>query len=206
MLRMRGAGSVFMGKSTRNQRIERLWRDCYEQVLEFYYRLFHHFIQVIGLDIDDPIHIFALHYLFLPRLNQDLEAFRAGWNCHKLSTEHDRTPNQLLFFNRNASDAIVADLSQYTPNDLLLQNLNQPDSIVMDELFDENYVNVDGLPVYDINRPVTEPLHCPLTEEQFEYISYRFRSFTSSQDNIDEFVATLAQMIIEVESLVNSDA
>ena len=39
--------------------------------------------------------MFSLHYVFLPRLNRDLEVFRNQWNNHPLRTEHNLTPIQL---------------------------------------------------------------------------------------------------------------
>ena len=47
------------------------------------------------LDIDNEIHLFSLHYVFLPRLNQSLHEFIHMWNNHPLGTERNMSPAQL---------------------------------------------------------------------------------------------------------------
>lgn len=96
LLRGTGRGSSIRGQSTNNQRIERSWVDTWNGVTNVYYDFFH-FLENLGiLDPDEPVHIWALHFVFIPRLNRDLELFRCQWNNHPLRTEHHMTPNQLF--------------------------------------------------------------------------------------------------------------
>ena len=41
-------------------------------------------------------HIYALHYVYIPRVNKSLSAFKEGWNNHGVRTEHGQSPNQLF--------------------------------------------------------------------------------------------------------------
>ena len=50
-------------------------------------------------DLLDPInekHLFALHCVYLPRINRSLKQFKEAWNCHGLRTERGKNPNQLF--------------------------------------------------------------------------------------------------------------
>lgn len=49
------------------------------------------------LDIANDIHLYCLHYVFLPRLNYHLQTFSEAWDNHPLSSEGNHTPNEMWF-------------------------------------------------------------------------------------------------------------
>ena len=89
------ADCCLTGKSTGNQKVERVHRDSTEKALEPYILLFRYFV-VRGLNVDNNLHLFMLHFLFMARINESLMEFVKAWNHHKLRTVNNRTPTQLL--------------------------------------------------------------------------------------------------------------
>ena len=84
-----------IGKSILNQRIERFWRDHFTGCVYSFYTLFRNLEEVGLLNIDDSGDMFALHYVYIPLINQALCCFVEGWCHHKIRTENNRTPLQL---------------------------------------------------------------------------------------------------------------
>lgn len=60
-----------------------------------YYTLFYILEDMGILDPSDDTDLFALHYIFMPRLQHSLEVFRESYGHHRIRTAENRSPYQL---------------------------------------------------------------------------------------------------------------
>lgn len=146
MIASRGYNEFLTEPSTRNQRIERFWRDVTRTVLNYYHILFSFLANNWNCDFDNVHHLYIIHYLFLPCIDEDLQRFREMWNNHKLRTEQSKSPNQLWYMHR--------ELTAFAP-----------------ALVDEAGYGIDGGDnsdddeQHEENQAVVEPIRCPLHED-----------------------------------------
>ena len=172
-------GSHIKGKSVHNQRVERMHRDVTRCVSTYYIDIFH-FLEENGiLDRDNEIHLFCLHYTFLPRINRSLEEFRQGWNFHGLSTERNQTPFMVwldsVIAPQNESRTSISELLNDTEHSVSLA----PDSAEVDLIESDTE--------YDLKK-ITNPLD----KEKFELLKSSANPLEDDNNHgIDLYIRTL---------------
>ena len=73
-----------------------MWRDVYRCVSVLFCDTFHQLEEEGHLDVLNEVDMFCLILVFIGRIDQALRSFAESWNNHPLSTEYNKTPNQLF--------------------------------------------------------------------------------------------------------------
>lgn len=144
----RGPGCMITGRSVHNQRIERLWRDVFTQCTSYYYFLFYTLEDNGLLNHCSEADIFALQFVFMEDIQQQLTQFKDGWNHHRMRTCHNRTPMQQWIMGlqerslSHPNDAAVNGLFVSDGNDYGIDwdgpvNADGEDTIVVPEFIEE---------------------------------------------------------------------
>ena len=77
-----------------------MWVDITAQIGSSWAEAFTELELAHGLDINNPNHIWLLHHLFLPMLNEQLAFFAESWNHHKIQIRDgpNRSPMDMFGF------------------------------------------------------------------------------------------------------------
>lgn len=138
----------------------------------------------MGMRIDDDWHLFVLQYLFIPRIQEDLNLFKNIWNNHALSTEQNRTPLQLMLLRR---DTIAPDV-------LLDENVYGVDN-------DDEGENVDDA-VAEHYRVPCDPIVCPLSPHNLALFKLNVQPLsmaTPTADLEECYYSTLRYVITQIK-------
>ena len=152
------------------------------------------YLESFVLDTTSELHLFVLHLVYIPLINQALRELRESWNNHSLSTERNLSPMQLwvqrMISRRNSHYSAVRSVQ-----DDLQVNW---DDYGIDE--DGPAANVE--PNYNITVPETR---INLQDEHFQHTQELVRVINAAgdQDGVICFLVvfhTLEQLGYQTES------
>lgn len=96
-----GENSVLTRRSVYNQRTERFNWDLNRNCCDVFAPIVYEQESMEALDVDNETDKFCLHFVYIPRINHSLDAFKPAFNNHSISSEGNRIPTQLFTLDRH---------------------------------------------------------------------------------------------------------
>ena len=103
-------------------------------LLLFFYNLFHCMESCGILEPSNELHLFSLHYVFLPRMIRNLQMFQEAYNRAPLSTKWGYSPTQLwihgMLSMANSQETVALEFIDPEVKWGCLQKVGKPWSII----------------------------------------------------------------------------
>lgn len=109
----RWRGTFIQGPSTRNQRIERLWVDLQKTCTSRYRAVFIYLERVGHMSPDNDLDLWALHFVYLPVINEALKCFVDYWDKHRIRTAGNQSPAKMWMMNQDKARKVGVQAVQY---------------------------------------------------------------------------------------------
>ena len=131
--------------------------------------------------IDDDWHIFVLHCLFMPRIEEELDQFKRIWNNHQVSTEKNKTPLQMLALR----------IDYCPPAEVVDENGYGVDEYNGDDVSDDGE---------DYSVPCN-PIQCPMTPHNLDIFKSRVEplNLTTPASDLENWFYTTVAYALQIK-------